>query len=132
MKNIIYNELLKRTSNEKINFLKDVNKQIIVDKRGKFEYFYMKSMGVGNIKFFLAKLDVTSFYTVIPVISIFGINDDPHVILSRQILISAHSNPNVINEYLNSQLEKAVLDFEVNLDNKHYYLIFKYKKIGII
>lgn len=51
--------------------------------------------------------------------------------LSKQILISAYSNPILINDFLINQLDKSILDFDINLDNKFHYLIFKYKKITI-
>jgi len=54
------------------------------------------------------------------------------IILSRQILISSFSNPTLIQNYINIQLDKAINDFDFNLDNKFHYLIFKYKQVRII
>jgi hypothetical protein len=61
----------------------------------------------------------------------YGKDDDPHLIFSKQILISSYSNPNIINDFIINQLDKIVNDFDLNLENKFYYLIFKYKKIEL-
>jgi hypothetical protein len=56
---------------------------------------------------------------------------DPHIILSKQMLISSYSKPYVINDFINKQLEIANLQFEFEFEGKFHYLIFKYKKIII-
>jgi hypothetical protein len=76
-------------------------------------------------------LEDNSLYTIIPLISLHGKDEDPHIILSKQILVSSYSNPWLINDFINKQLDKTLNDFEFNLDNKFYYLIYKYKKINI-
>jgi hypothetical protein len=123
-----YTELLKQTSNENITFLKDVKSHIILNKSGKFLYYRTTFF---DIRDFLSTLDDNSLYTTIPLISILGLSEDPHIILSKQILITSHSNPFIVREFLIKQLDKAILDFEFNLENKFYYLIFKFKKIHI-
>jgi len=65
-------------------------------------------------------------------LSIFGKDEDPHLILSKQILITKYSNPLIIKEFLNDQLNKAFIEFDFNIDNKYHYLIFKFKKISIL
>jgi hypothetical protein len=58
-----------------------------------------------------------------------GVESNPHLILSRQILLSYFSNPELLINYFNSQIEIANLDFEINNLDKNFYLIFKYKKV---
>ena len=130
-KDILYTELLKRTSNVKITFLKDVNKHIEVDKRGKFRYYYIPYFETIGFKDFILNLDSDSLYTIIPVLSIYGKEEDPHIILSKQILISNYSDHILIKDFLNKQLDKAIEDFNLDLDDRFHYLIFKYKKILI-
>jgi|ERR1700677_219067 hypothetical protein len=98
--NNIYVDLLKSTSNTKITFLSDVKTDIKIDKRGKFNYFYIPFSEARGIAEFISKLD-NNFYTVIPFLSVNGRNDDPHLILSRQILITRDSSAKVIHDYLN-------------------------------
>jgi hypothetical protein len=131
MKTNLNLELLKRISISEINFLLDVNKHIDIDKRGKFNYFYIPNFEVEGINRFIAKLDDTSLYTIIPLISMHGKDGAPHIILSKQILISKFSKTEIINEFLLKQLDVATSDFELNLNSFHY-LIFKYKKIFIL
>ncbi len=61
----------------------------------------------------------------------FGKDNDPQIILSKQILLSNNSSPKVIHDYLNYKLEFAIQDFGINnLDNGNYFhLILKYKKV---
>lgn len=131
MKNL-HIELLKRISNSNITLLKDVNKQIQINKNGKFKYYYLPFFDFNKIIEFIDNLENNYLYTIIPLIFLYGRDEDPHIILSKQILISSFSNPRIINDYLIKQLEKIVDDFGINLENKFYYLIFKYKKIEII
>jgi hypothetical protein len=124
-------ELLKLISDEKITYLSDIKKHINIDKRSKFKYCYIPFIESKGIREFISKLDDNSFYTVIPFLSIYGKNEDPHIILSKQILITNYSNPLTVINFLNYQLDLAYNQFQINsLDNFHY-LIFKYKKIII-
>jgi len=111
--------------------MKDVNKHINIDKRGKFLYFYLPYSNYNKLIEFIKMLDKDSFYTAIPILSIHGKDEDPHIILSRQILISSYSDPRIINNYLIKQLDQSFDDFGINLENKFYYLILKYTKIEI-
>ena len=131
MKNI-YIELIKRTSNTQITLLKDIKKHIKTDKSGKFKYFYIPYFQIKGIEEFILSLENNSLYTIIPVLSIFGKDEDPHLILSKQILITSYSDPLIVKDFLNLQLDKAFNEFEFNIDNKFHYLIFKFKKISIL
>jgi hypothetical protein len=117
MKNIKL-ELLKRISINNISFLKDINKNIQINKNGKFKYLYINKYDFNKIIEFIENLEDNSIYTVIPIISIYGNDEDPHLILSKQILLSYYSNPNIINKYLIKQLDKTVEEFGMDLENK--------------
>jgi hypothetical protein len=116
----IYTHLIETTSTIQITLLRDVNKLIKTDKTGKFKFQYITCFEINKIRDFILNLDNRFIYTVIPVLSIYGKAEDPHIILSKQILITAYSNPELIREYLISQFDKAILDFEFNLDKFHY------------
>jgi hypothetical protein len=124
-----YIELLKRTSKTNITLLKDVNKNFNVNKNGKFQYYYIPFSEIKGIADFLFHLKGDSLYTVIPKISMFGKDEDPYIVLSKQILMSKYSDPKTISDFLISQSEIAINDFELTSLNKFHYLIFKYKKI---
>jgi hypothetical protein len=61
----------------------------------------------------------------------YGRDDDPYLILSKQMLITAYSDTKVISEFLAAQLHISMNDFEFDSLDKFHYLIFKYKKIVI-
>jgi hypothetical protein len=122
MKNT-YIELLKSTSSTKIAFLKDVKSNILIDKRGKFNYYYIPFFHISGISSFLTNLD-DNFYSIIPLLSIKGMNDDPHLILSKSLLLTHYSNPILVSNYLKNQLDIAINDFEISSLDKYHCLIF--------
>jgi len=65
-------------------------------------------------------------------ISIFGKDEEPYLILSKQILVTRYSNHITINNFINKQLDQALIDFNFNLDNKFHFLILKFKKINVL
>jgi hypothetical protein len=71
--------------------------------------------------------------TVIPMISIDGKENNPHLILSQQFLMTNYSSPDTIMKFIMDQLHIAYgdFDFELDLDRK-FYLILKYKEIKLI
>jgi hypothetical protein len=121
-----YLELLKNTSNKSINLLKDVGRHVHFDKRGKFKYCYIPFFEIKGIRDFLISLEGDSLYTVIPVLSMYGKNEDPYMILSEQILMTHYSNPNLISYFIKEQLDTAINDFE-GLPSSLRTLASKYK-----
>ena len=131
MKNI-YIDLLKSTSNNEITLLRNINKIIKTNKNGKFNYFYIPNFQINEIKNFISKLEVDSLYTIIPMISIYGKDEEPYLILSKQILVTNYSNHLTISNFISNQLEIALNDFNFKLDRKYHFLIFKFKKINVL
>jgi|ERR1700744_3051302 len=106
--------LLKSTSNVKIDFLKNISKHIKINKDGKFKYHYIPFANYDLLENFILNLDQNSLYITIPMLSREGKNDDPYLVLSRQFLISQYSSPEIINKFIMEQLEIALIDFEFN------------------
>jgi len=124
--------LLRNTSTEEITMLKDINNLINIDKAGKFKYCYISNSQTIGIINFISKLEENQFYTLIPIISMFAKDNDPHIILSKQILVTSYSSSKILDEYLSEQLDKAILDFGLTaIENGYYHLIFKYKKVNL-
>jgi hypothetical protein len=68
-------------------------------------------------------------------LSIDGKENKPHLILSQQFLVTQYSNPIIIIKFLIDQMDIAFNDFDFDLEflnEKHHYLILKYKKIKLI
>jgi hypothetical protein len=92
-------QLLRLISTNEITMLKDMNNLILIQKTGKFKYFFIPNMELRGIHNFISKLDDDSIYTLIPIISMFGKDSDPHIILSKQILISNMSSAKLIHDF---------------------------------
>jgi len=131
MKNI-FTELLRNTSNNEITLLKDINKHIKTEKYGKFQYFYISYFQINEIRDFIENLEYDTLYTLIPMISIYGKDEEPYLILSKQILVTRYSNHITIDNFINKQLDTALNDFNFKLDNKFHFLILKFKKINVL
>lgn len=115
-------------STNEITMLKDLNNLIDINKGGKFKYCYNPNMELSGIINFISKLEDNSIYFIIPTISRFAKDNDPHIILSKQILVSNNSSSKLIHDYLNIKLDQAIIDFGlVNIENGDYFqLIIKY------
>jgi|ERR1700744_3434875 len=132
MKNIDLN-LLKSTSNVKIDLMKNVSKHIKFNKNGKFKYHYIPFANYDLLENFILNLDQNSLYITIPMLSREGKSDNPYLVLSKQFLLSQYSSPEIINKFIMEQLDIALFDFNFELEfDKFFYLILKYKKIELL
>jgi len=52
--------------------------------------------------------------------------------ISKQILVTNYSSPEIIKNYLDLQLDSAFYDFQFKLDSKFHFLILKFKKINVL
>lgn len=124
--------LLKHVSTNRINFLHELDKNIIIDKRGKYKHHTMLKIFEVKISNFVLNLDPDRLYVVIPLISINCISDNPYVTLSSQIILSSQSNPLTIEEFLLTKLDIFYKDFRLDeKENQYYHLIFKYKSVDV-
>jgi hypothetical protein len=115
-------QLLRMISTNDITMLKDINNLITINKTGQFKFCYIPSLEIVGLINFISKLEKDSIYTVIPVISMFGKENDPQIILSKQILVFNNSSSKLIHDYLNYKLDRAIIDFGINnLDNGKYF-----------
>jgi hypothetical protein len=127
------NKFLLSISKYEITMLKNINYIIDIDKKGHFKLYYFYNMELKSIYNFIDRLHTKGIYTIIPVISMSAKDEDPQIILSNSILLTKYSSPEVVQDFLTTQLNKAILDFGItNLeDGKRFYLIFKFKRVKI-
>jgi hypothetical protein len=118
--------MLRLISTNEITMLKDMNNLIHINLSGKFKYFYIPNMEIRGILNFIQRLDTEAIYTLIPVISMLAKDNDPHIILSKQILVTNNSSSKLIYNFLSLKLEQAIIDFGLtNVENGNYFqLIF--------
>jgi hypothetical protein len=84
-------ETVKRfISTNDISFLRDLDKTIDVDKKGKAYYFKMYGINKEEIDNFILNLDDDKIYLVNPLVSRHAKYSDPYINLSRQFLVSVH------------------------------------------
>jgi hypothetical protein len=92
--------LYKIISSIAITFLKDINEFCKVTFLGKYKYFKTYFFDLQSINEFIQLLEDDTIYVVIPIISKSGKTDDPYLILSKQILVTSYSNPDIVRNYL--------------------------------
>lgn len=107
-----------------------MDKSINVDKSGKCYYIRFFKIDLDQITNFIYNLEDNEIYLINPRIFIRSTYIDLYLCLSRQFLVSNKSNPLLIFNYLNIQLEKAKFEFGIEFNNG-FNLIFKYKKVSI-
>lgn len=90
-------------STKEITYLKDLDRRININKKGKFEYHKFNELNTYNIWIFLYELEENNIYTLIPFISKNDRPDEPYIILSQQFLITNNSKAslNLISTDLN-------------------------------
>jgi len=121
---------LNNVSRESITFLKDVNKSINFPINGEFKYCVIRDLDIRLINSFVSNLLPDALYTVIPSISTTCAIDKPFLVLSRQFLVTKHSQPNIIDDFVRDQFRFAIQEFKFDLENrKRWFLIFKHKRV---
>jgi hypothetical protein len=93
-------QLLKLISINNITLLKDLDTHVYINKDGKFYYKDIPSLQLMSIINFINKLEDDQIYTIIPLVSTFGTNNDPHIVINKQILITKYSSPQLIHNFL--------------------------------
>jgi hypothetical protein len=126
------NKILKYISTYNITFLQSVNESIVVRKNGKYLYHSMFGFFFHKIQSFLYDLNDNEAYILTPIISINNKTTDPYIILSKQFLITNQSNPKLIHNYLEDQLDAIKRDLCIDeFEDNYFFLIFKYKKNSV-
>jgi len=123
--------LFKVFSQNQISLLSDIHKSIKIDAYGEFKHFKMFRINFEQVSNFLDNLDNNKIYSVIPLISINNNIDEPFITLSRQMLVTKHSNPVTVTEFLIGKFSKAELLFDIGDSLQYYWLIFKNKPIQL-
>lgn len=128
--NQMNDNILKVFSSKQVSFLADVNKSIQINKYGEFKYFNIFRINSTDIQNFLSNLDNQKVYTVIPIMSINKSFDDPYFILSKQILVTRYSNPQIITQFLVNKINRTDELFSFN-ELQYFWVTLKYKAIDL-
>jgi hypothetical protein len=112
--------------------LVDFDKTIEINKSGKCYFHKMFRLEQENIKDFILKLDKNDIFMITPYLSVNCKINDPYINLSRQFLVTNNSNYNLIYEFMLTQFETFLNDFNIDVINDNYYfLIFKHKRVEL-
>src|ERR1700704_1512004 len=112
-------KMFKIISTKEINYLKDLDKRIHINKYGKFNHY--------KIYNFIYELEEDKVYTLIPFISKNDRPDEPYIILSQQILVTYNSNPVLLTNYINNKISDTINLYNIN--KLEVTIIFKFKKL---
>ena len=123
----MYIDFLKKISTDRITFLSDITRKINVDKSNFPNYFYSDGVEIKQIQHFLDNLKFDSLYSANLMISLNAKREDPHIVLSKTILLSKYSNHVTVHDFIYNRYEIAQNQFYFDIDS--YYLIIKYKKL---
>jgi hypothetical protein len=97
---------------------------------GHYHYFKIPNLNLEGLKDFLQILDYGKAYIVLLILSMgTQSSNNPFVSLSKQILVTRDSNPNIISNFLFNQLEIASANYGIILDS--YTIVFKFRPIAL-
>jgi hypothetical protein len=127
------NKFIENISNKEITMLKDINYLIDINKIGKFNYYYISNMEFAGVNTFIKRLHTDTVYVIIPLISMFGRDMVPHIILSKSFLLTNTSSTDLVQDFLIQQLNKVISDFGLTyLENgNRFQLVLKYKSVTL-
>ena len=72
-------------------------------------------------------LESTKCYVIIPIISHTNKSKDPWLVLSKMVIVTRFSNPELITNYFNNQWLKACDDFRMDPINSYFSI--KYRSV---
>lgn len=132
--NIINNQItfdLSAFSKESITYLSEqvTNKKLF--QIGYYHFFKIPNLELEVLNDFLQILDFNKAYIVLPMLSTEGsIDDGPSLSLSKQILVTRHSDPIIISKFLLKQIKLAFKNYSIkNLD--YYIVVFKFRPLAL-
>jgi hypothetical protein len=125
------NNIIKNLSTKQIDFISDIPKNILIDKRGRALYFRMFGLEINRIGNFIYNIKEDDVLMIIPFITVSNNIKDPYISLSTQFLICNNSDPILIYRFLVEQLNTAYEHYQIDNTNLRYNLYFKHKTVKI-
>jgi hypothetical protein len=124
MKNIMLKNL------NQLTFLDEIND--IISTKSESYYYKIFNINLDGIKNFINNIGVNEIYLINPLISVSCIPESPYLNLSEPFLVTNKSNPYLIYNFLNQQLEIALEDFGCeDINEGHNFLIIKYEMVTL-
>jgi hypothetical protein len=125
------NNILKNLSTKQIDFISNIPREILIDKKGRSLYFRMFGLEINKISNFIYNIRDDDVLLIIPFITVSNNIKDPYISLSSQFLICNNSDPILIYRFLVEQLNTAYDDYKMDYNNVKFNLYFKHKRVKI-
>lgn len=116
---------------KQIDFISNIPKEILIDKKGRALYFKMFGLEINKISNFIYNIKDDDVLLIIPFITVSNSIKDPYISLSSQFLICNNSDPILIYKFLVEQLNTAYDDYKMDYKNVNFNLYFKHKTVKI-
>jgi len=128
---VMNNNIIKNLTTKQIDFISDVPKNILIDKRGRALYFRMFGLEINKISNFIYNIKEDDVLMIIPFITVSNNIKDPTISLSSQFLICNNSDPILIYRFLVEQLNTAYEHYQIDYSTLKFNLFFKHKIVKI-
>jgi hypothetical protein len=125
------NNIIKNFSTKQIDFISNIPREILIDKKGRSLYFRMFGLEINKISNFIYNIRDDDVLLIIPFITVSNNIKDPYISLSSQFLICNNSDPILIYRFLVEQLNTAYDDYKMDYKNVKFNLYFKHKIVEI-
>jgi hypothetical protein len=125
------NNLKANFCTKQIDFISNIPREILIDKRGRAFYFRMFGLDINKISNFIYNIKEDDVLLIRPFMTVSNNIKDPYIHLSPQFLICNNSDPILIYKYLIEQLNIAYDDYKIDHENIKYNLYFKYKIVNL-
>src|ERR1035438_6760113 len=125
------NNILKNLSTKQIDFISNIPKEILIDKKGRALYFRMFGLEINRIGNFIYNINDDDVLLIIPFITVSNNIKDPYINLSPQFLICNNSDPVLIYRFLVELLNTAYEDYNIDYSTLKFNLYFKHKIVKL-
>lgn len=125
------NNFKKKLTTKQIDFISNIPKEILIDKKGRALYFRMFGLEINKISNFIYNIKDDDVLLIIPFITVSNTIKDPYISLSSQFLICNNSDPILVYRFLVEQLNVAYEHYLIDYKNLKFNLYFKHKTVKI-
>ena len=123
----IFKNILRTISVTDITLMKDIKKDLFINKTAKASYYNLKN---GDLFNFILMLQGNSLYSVVPMLTVNAKSDKAYVVLSSSILVSRYSNIRLVSKILDDKYYEAIEDFDIH-NQENIELVLKFRKITL-
>jgi|SRR6267154_1837402 len=125
------NNLIQNLTTKQIDFISNISRDIVIDKKGQAFYYKMFGLEINKISNFIYNIQDEEVYLIIPFITVSNSIKDPYICLSSQFLLSNNSDPILVYRFISEQLNIAYEHYQIDHQNLCYNLYLKHKRVKL-